>query len=263
MPMVCVRGCIEPRSHQPACTCTIECRPHDDHCEGCAVRGAASGLLCTYCSRRLRDHLGDRDGPEGPHGLAWAWENLAVAYPTIAGTSDNPGGRSTVHDREAERLASVISLRDDIRDWLGSVVADIAERTGLVGPEGVQLTTDHRRRHVGCDWHIVRRSQSWLLAHAEQLESATGIPDSDSAAESVVLLWDQAGDLMSRAHALAPWRPEPTHIDGVPCRCHAVNLHHHGDEVKCWTCGRAYTLEQYGVLCKVMARRFEETVGAR
>lgn len=263
MTITCVRGCIESRAHIPPCTCTIECRPHEDHCEGCQPRQATAGFLDSGCSRRLRDHFGERENPDGPHGLAWAWENLLIAYPAIAGMSDSPGGHTNVHDREAERLASVIALRDEIRDWLGSVTADLAERTDQAGPEGVQLTTDHHQRHIGRDWHIVRRSQAWLLAHVEQLESATGIPDPDSAAESVLLLWDQAAGLMSRAHALAPWRPEPTHIDGVPCRCHAVNLHHHGDEVKCWTCGRPYTLEEYAVLCKVMARRFTETAGAR
>jgi len=226
-----------------------------EHCD----QPPADGLACGQHGRRLRDHLGAREGLGEPgcesHGLPWMWSHLRGAYPSIAGWK-TPGATGPA-DREAERLAAVVGLRADIRDWLGSVAADLAERLERAGPPHVRLTTDYRRRHVGRDVDVVRGSARWLLTHADALLTGQGLPE-DVAAEMVGLLLGQADDLASRAHALAPWQPVPTAIDGVPCRCMARALHDHGDQVTCWSCGRSYTREEYTVLCKVLARRFAD-----
>jgi len=231
-----------------------------DACAALACdRDAADGLACREHGRRFRDHLGAREGLGEPgcesHGLPWMWSHLRGAYPSIAGWK-TPGATGPA-DREAERLAAVVGLRADIRDWLGSVAADLAERLERAGPPRVRLTTDYRRRHVGRDVDVVRGSARWLLTHADALLTGQGLPE-DVAAEMVGLLLGQADDLASRAHALAPWQPVPTAIDGVPCRCMARALHDHGDQVTCWSCGRSYTREEYTVLCKVLARRFAD-----
>lgn len=240
---------------------------HPTDCPGCRPAQAEEGLTCRTHSRRLRDHLGAREGirphrkdcetpdscecPDPPHGLAWAWDHLAVAYPMVTGQAftDSGNGKRPVPDPEAEKLAAVISLRDEMRDVLGAWAADVAERLRMAGPPDVQLTTSpHKDRHVGVDRRIVRNCQAWLLRQVASVEGH----------ESVRALHADLADLMSRAHALAPWRPEPTGIDGVPCRCGACTLHDHGDEILCWNCGSSYTREHYDTLVKVMKHRFAE-----
>lgn len=233
--------------------CAIQ-HPDDD------PKDATDGLLCLVHGRRLRDHLGEREGlgEEGRerHGLPWMWEHLAVAYPSLEQGSGDGGG-SGPKDREAERLASVVALRDDIRDWLGATCAELAERLTMQGPAGVTLSTDYRVRHIGTDWDVVARSARWLLAHCGALTNGTGIGDQDVAGESLRLLLEQADQLASRAHALAPWRPQPTAKAGIPCRCTAVgHVHDHGDQYVCWACGKKYSDDEWGTLMKVLARRF-------
>ena len=293
----CVRGCTVPGQHRPGCTCTTTCPPHPDHCLGCAPAEAVDGLLCQTDGRWFRDWLGEREGlgREGreSHGLAWAWEHLGVAYPRLSVGPDTGRSGGSVVDREAEKLAAVVSLRSDIAQWLGSVTADLSERIKLPPPAGVFVTTDYRSRCVGLpaageavdnslagrDWRLVKRCQDWLLRHVDPLLAGAGIEAHpgvegdvaraadafDRRADSVRLLWGQLGasvpdggaDLMSRAHALAPWRPRPTRIDGIPCRCGQCALDDMGDRVKCEKCGATYTWEHYQRLVKVLARRFE------
>jgi hypothetical protein len=244
----------------------LDYEDHPEDCAGCLPALAEHGLTCHQDSRRLRDHLGEREGirphrreceaprgqdcecPDPPHGLAWAWDHLTAAHPLVASPapSDGSTGKRAISDPEAERLAAVLALRDEIRDVLGSWAATVAERIGGAGPLGVTVHTNpQHERHVGPDRVIVRNCQTWLLRNIASVEGH----------ESVRELSEELAGLMSRAHALAPWRPAPTHLDGIPCRCGACALHDHGDEVKCWACGLSYTPEHYETLCKVLAYR--------
>jgi hypothetical protein len=251
----CARLHTIPRDHVAPCTCTTDCPPHPDHCEGCRPFEASHGLLCDGCARRLLDNLGARENPRdehAPRGLPWAWEHLGQ----FITPSPHPGAVGGTGDLQVPIALGVVDLRNYIRDWLGSTTAELAERLGMSGPPGVTLSTDWRVRHIGQDWHIVRRCASWLVKQGESLTSGARIEDEEVAAEAVRLTWVEAADIMARAHALAPWRPAPTHIDGVPCRCEALALHDHGDCVKCWVCLRTYSRDEYRILVKVMARRF-------
>ncbi len=109
--------------------------------------------------------------------------------------------------------------------------------TGLAGPD---IPAPERL--------AARRSAAFLLVQAEAL---AGHPE-------VATAWQELADLMSRAHALAPWRPAPTKLEGIPCRCGAVELHDHGGEILCWACRRSLTLEEYRVATVVFARRFAD-----
>lgn len=234
----CARSHTIPGEHTPPCTCTRECPDHEGHCAGCLPVEATRGLLCDRCSRHLRGFLGAEEGldPEHPvHGLPWAWDYMEHAYPSLSQAPGGGGG--SVDDPEAERLAAVVSLRADIHDVLESWMFMLAEHLSLAGPARQR---DQRTR--------VRHCAGWLLAHIEALE----------ASEAAELAWQELADLMSRAHALAPWRPAPTRIDGVPCRCGAKALYDHSDQVKCWHCGYAMDREQYRVLTTVYARRFAD-----
>jgi len=241
----CARLHTLPGAHAPGCTCTRECPEHEGHCPGCALVEAERGNLCGRCSRQLRGCLGAEEGmdPDHPvHGLPWAYDHLEDAYPSLSQASGNGGGSGPA-DREAQRLAVVLSVRADIHDVLASWVADVAEHGGLIGLSARVLRGLPARLRVA-------RHAAWLLARVEALEAHPAVADA----------WEELGDLMSRAHALAPWRPAPTHLDGIPCRCGEMGLHDHGDEVKCWRCGHAYSREEYRVLTVILARRFKPEV---
>ncbi len=285
----CVRNHTIPGQHAPGCTCTPECPDHEGHCAGCLPVQADRGLLCGRCAEHLEGFLGGQEGlSEDPerevHGLPWAWEHLATAFPSLSQAPSSGG--SSIEDAEAQRVTAVVSARDDIHDSLAQWVKTLAEQAGLKGPDLTFTITarpaDARSRAQGIR---VSRYANWLLRHIDPLLAGTGVQASDLdvaamlspgstpmaedeaeadlvelRAAQVVAVWDELADLMSRAHALAPWRPVPTHLDGIPCRCGEVALHDHGDEVKCWRCGKSYSREQYKILVKVMARRFEPEV---
>jgi hypothetical protein len=249
-------------------------------------RVATLGLLCGTDGQRLADLYGAREGHGQPgrliHGLSWMYEHVRLAYPSVTGWTAGSGGAG-VDDPEAEKLAAVLSLRTDILDHLTETARDLAERLGRHGPE----LTNPRWRVT--PWAQVMRSAGWLLVNIESLRSGQGVRatdearqraagwsvlfrpdgsqvrgvldalDAETAREAVAAVLEEADDLASRAHALAPWRPAPTRLDGIPCRCGAVGtMHDHGSEVRCWRCGRSYDPDEYVVLCKVLARRFSD-----
>jgi hypothetical protein len=234
----CARLHPVPGVHAPGCTCTRDCPDHEGHCRGCAPAEATRGLLCDRDSRILRGMLGAEEGldPDHPvHGLPWAWEHLAVAYPSL--TQAPGGGGSSIDDPEAERLAAVLSLRSDIAERLLYWTFAVMNASGRAGPE---IPATERLS--------VRRCAPFLLAQAEVLEVDL----------QVAAAWQELADLMSRAHALAPWRPAPTQIQGIPCRCGAMALHDHGSEITCWACRTSYDREHYRALTVVFARRFAD-----
>lgn len=239
----CVRLHSTPNEHTPPCTCTTQCPDHEDHCPGCLPVEAEHGLLCSTCSRRLRGFLGAEEGLGEPgresHGLPWAWEHLEHAYPSL---SQAPGkGGSSVDDPEAERLAAVVSLRADVAERLLFWTLAVMNASRRAGPD---IPAPERL--------AVRRCATWLLGQVETLESH---PD-------VAVAWQELADLMSRAHALAPWRPVPTEVRGIPCRCGALALHDHGAEYVCWACRWVFTPEQFRVWVRVLAHRFGDQVPA-
>ena len=259
----CVRGCVR-NGHEPPCSCSLDCPPHTDHCPGCQPAEAEHGHLCRWCHRALTDRLGGREQPDGPHGLAWIWDYLQpLRDPRLTYVG---GDVRTSNGWPVPIAVPVIDLSNDIRDTLASWVADTRERTGMAGPADVRVFTD--RRPIGADRMIVRRCAEWLLRNVAVLEGAEltwTVGEGDDAVTHtewpVVNAYDELGSLTSRAHALAPWRPRPTLIEGIPCRCMATALHHYGDGVLCLACRRGYTLEEYATLTKVLARRFGQDAG--
>lgn len=243
----CVRSHAVLGEHVPPCTCTRECPEHEGHCTGCRPVEATRGLLCDQDGRHLAGFLGAEEGldPEHPvHGLPWAYDHLEHAYPSL---SQAPGsGGSSIEDAEAQRLAHVVDLRKDMHDVVTSWVEAVSEHMDWIGPylpdPPAGLTPDARRRLR------LRRRAEWLLSHPDALHSHPAVAEA----------WQELADLMSRAHALAPWRPAPTHLDGIPCRCGATELHDHGDEILCWACRRSLTREEYRVATVVFARRFAD-----
>jgi hypothetical protein len=208
------------------------------------------------------------------------WDHLQLAYPSLAGWSGGTLGGDDIDDPEAERLAAVIVLRQEIHDHLTITARDLAGDIGLAGPD---LATSQRL--------AVQRAARWLLAQIEPLRAGQGArateedlhaaiawadcadPPGDphkaiaaahagAAEHRVRAVLTEADELAARAHTLAPWRPAPTRLDGIPCRCGAVGtVHDHGDIRKCWRCARNYTDDEWAVLMKVLAHRFRDLEG--
>lgn len=235
----CARHHLAWGQHAPGCTCTPECSDHEGHCTGCLPVEASNGLLCSTDSRRLRGFLGAEEGldPEHPvHGLPWAWEHLEVAYPSLS-QAPGDGGGSGPADREAQRLADVLSVRGDTHFWLQLWTLKVMNAGGLAGPDfpaGERLD--------------IRRFAEWLLTNIEVMEQH---PDIADAIETFA-------ELMARVHNLAPWREAATQIRGIPCRCGATALHDLGDRIICALCRRPYTRDEYRIWTKVAGRRFED-----
>jgi hypothetical protein len=254
----CARNHTIPGEHTPPCTCTQECPDHEGHCKGCRLVEEDRGLLCARCAQILEGFLGGQEGlgEEGRevHGLPWAYDHLEHAMPSLSQAPSSGG--SSIEDAEAERLANVVSLRADIHDVLAAWVDAVAEVTGLQGPD---LTVPVKKppsgswfrspeaRNAAQRWHGRRRAE-WLLAHAEALHSHPAVAEA----------WQELADLMSRAHALAPWRPAPTQLVGIPCRCGALALNDYGDQIMCTACRWSFTPETYRIWTKVLGRRYED-----
>lgn len=246
----CARNHTIPGEHTPPCTCTQECPEHEGHCKGCRLVEEDRGLLCARCAQILEGFLGGQEGlgEEGRevHGLPWAYDHIENAYPSLSQAPSSGG--SSIEDAEAERLANVVSLRADIHDVLQAWADAVADESRMDRPgsqpalvsRGIKLGTAQRYR--------VRRRAEWLLAHAEALHSHPAVAEA----------WQELADLMSRAHALAPWRPAPTQLVGIPCRCGALALNDYGDQVMCTACRWSFTPETYRIWTKVLGRRYED-----
>ena len=234
----CVRGCTVQHPHGPACLtdCAILVPVDAEH-----------GLICNRCHRGLTDALGAREGLGDPgresHGLPWVWDRLWGALVPSAGSTDGRG----MGDPGSPLNLTAHDLIADIRDVLGSWCAEVKERHGMAGPPDVYVFTD--RRPFPRDGRVVvRRCSAWLLRQVALLEVNPGVGEAVSELE----------DLMRRGHALVPWRPAPTVVPGVPCRCASVgSIHDYGTERRCWRCGRSWTDEEWRIWTVVLARRFD------
>jgi hypothetical protein len=253
--------------------------------EMCAARWcerpATLQLLCGPDATRLADLYGAREGHGQPgrliHGLPWMYEHIRLAYPSVTGWTAGNGGAG-VDDPEAEKLAAVLALRTDILDHLTETARDLAERLGRHGPE----LTNPRWRVT--PWAQVMRSAGWLLVNIESLRAGQGVRATDlavfrlasvpahkcrdvdaalmaldaaTAREAVAAVLEEADDLASRAHALAPWRPRPSQIKWSVCRCGTTGaIHDFGDVRMCIACHRSYADDQWRALTVVFGARF-------
>lgn len=208
---------------------------------------AELGLLCGRDGRRLADHYGAREG-HGAHALPWMWTNLAHAYPSLSGWAAASTAHNDIDDPEAEKLTAVLDLRNAIGDHLTNTALDLAERLGRHGPN--LLASDRLR---------VQRAAAWLLTHIDPLRGAQGLPPA-LAGPAVARVLGAADDLASRAHALAPWRPSPTRLDGIPCRCGAKGgtIHDHGDTKTCHRCGWSFDDTEWAALMHALADLFRD-----
>lgn len=279
MSETCVRGCTVRGSHVPPCTCNADCNPeHGGHCTGCLPAEAIDGLLCR-CGGRVRDALGaahlrprdDRGHRDQPWTLLKAWEQLGNLRPDLdAGGGDGTRRSRSAPDREASRLADVVSLRADIMGWLAVTTQMLSEQIKLPYPAELRLSDSGKVRPLSIEaksldtevetreFLIVRHCQSYLARHVAPLLAGAGW-EPWTAAQAVVEVYDDlfrprtvvedetlgvtgavlAPGLMNQARSMLRWDVEVTIEVGKPCpMCGAVGAMKRTAGVDGLLCGR-------------------------
>jgi len=246
----CIRGCVQARQHIEACE-------DQDACKGCEPREADYGLLCYGCHVRLLDWL--KNAPWQHYLLGYAAEpNLSQAL--------NDAIRATIFGAPSPLNVAAASAMTDLTDILSGWVEMLADQFALSGP--VSVSTQSQRENpqgpqlnprwsfyagesVWCDpppLFEIRAACTWLSAQIERLESHPAIGD----------LWGELGEVMSQAHALAPWREEAARLKGIACpECHAYTLARFGgdEHVTCTRCNVHLPPKRYAIWIRELIDR--------
>lgn len=250
----CRRGCYEAGEHGKDCD--------GFGCLGCAYAETYERTnLCYRCWKTLRYSLGNA---QGQHDLLLS---LAAPSMSLAPTDDAGMIRGSSDDLpdaiNVSRLSCAQEISDLLSQWVEWMVADHEMR----GPK--RLMTQHQRDVPG----MLRRSWSeytgryewtepparfavgpaslWLKAQIDRLASTLWIADE----------MEPWLDLMSRAHALAPWRTQTHLIPQIECpACGGVALALFGGEedVRCLRCRSMFSPDRYAIWCRQLAERHGE-----
>lgn len=247
----CARGCTEHGQHRSA--------PCDPDCRGCAGSPTHEGTsLCYRCHRTLRYSL---TNAQGQHDLL-----LAMAAPSmsLAPTDDAGTIRGSAEDLPDAINVSRLSCAQEISDVLSQWVEWLVSEHEMRGPK--RLMTQHEREVPGMlkrswseytgryEWtepparFAVGSGSLWLKAQIDRLASSPWIADE----------MEPWLDLMSRAHALAPWRTQTQLIPQIECpACGGVALALFGGEedVRCLRCRSMFSPDRYAIWCRQLAER--------
>lgn len=274
----CARGCVVARKHADGCTCTTECRKHEGHCKGCLPRDAEFGLLCFGCHQRLLNMLHTAPAQHSlllavvePSSSQALTAETQVTYPGPRTASDAPTYMQPAHRAAAAaasepiRLAAVDTaqqLADILSEWVEMLVT----HHSMAGPDRLQTQAQRMEGSFG-RWRwweyggeyvwtepparfAIGSASRWLLAQIERLEYCPGIGD----------LWTNLAEVMSQAHALAPWREQAATLAGIECPCcHRMTLRLFGgdDFVTCTTCRETVEWARYAIWVRELAQRRE------
>lgn len=244
----CRRGCTRARRHLAACQDV-------DSCRGCEPRQAEFGWLCYGCHKRMLDLLIHLPGQVALLlAMADARGEVELTAPTTARLSAAAPRITTARDVRAlyaHRSAAVHGPTEPIRlscldaareleDWLQVVVCLIEGDYQMGGPQEDTIAS----------------YASWLVANVERLEWREDIADRVFAPADPYRPAQALGDIMSRAHSLAPWRESVARLPGIPCpECHAVALVRFGgdEDVTCLHCRATMPPERYGIWTRILA----------
>jgi hypothetical protein len=203
----CVLGCLLKGDHAPGCICTLECKPHPGHCDGCAPRPAhTSSTLCGRCFyRRLRGPLRQLPGIHGWLGVRMGGIRGNWSEPGVSGSRESP--------------LPINTDMHDLRVLITTVLAQWAHR----------VAREHTPPIAGPDHWGVDTTAGWLDRRASWCSSQPWTPT----------LVRHLGELTRRANGLVPWQPPRTRLP-LPCpKCEAMSLTLFGGEdwVTCTTQG--------------------------
>jgi len=241
----CIRACAIRNRHADDCD-------DPDRCNGCATRPAEYGNLCWPDHKRLDEML--RQAPEQHHLLlVMAGERAPSATDTDADLIHGSGPAYATPVR-----LGCIDVAQELQDVLSDLVERLIDNYRMVGPPMLQTAAerdDPRRRVYSpsagyywaegrARWHV-DRSAPWLRAQIERLEHEDSIGED----------WGTLADAMSRAHALAPWRPAATRMHGIPCpTCQRKSLTLFGgdESITCASCRECITPSRYAIWVRML-----------
>ncbi len=217
----CVRGCGLKGRHLTQCD-GFDAIGRD--CRGCLPRRADHGYLCWPCHRRLELMLTDSVAM-----YDWLTANMTAGEGAAAAKDDAQQRRGTEAPPAPVKL-DVLDIRDLWLDTLTEIADELAEKRSIPGP----------RRHN------IRETSEWFLKWQASLEAEEWVGDT----------WQALGEIVSQAHALAPWRPELQRCKGVPCpECQETALVIFGGEsdVTCTSCRAMIPESSYGLWTKILS----------
>lgn len=283
----CVRGCALPGQHYGDCT--------DEDCRGCLPRRAEHGHLCHSCHRRLRnlvrsisvqhDLLRATAGDIAPQVLTAETQAKIHTSPRTDSGQPYPAtlyAKSvTVSASESEPVrVGAHDAAQELADWLSRVVDLVVAEHHALGPERLRRGGDGRE----WKWHaltafgavsdfdpivkhgygsevmrgqyiltdpppayVTRPAADWLYAWLDRLEALECVGDE----------FEYLGALMSRCHALAPWREEAARVPGIPCPgCQRLSLMRFGgdEDIQCTTpyCRETISPDRYAIWVRML-----------
>lgn len=265
----CARGCIRARRHLSDCD--------DRECRGCQPREAEFGRLCFGCHQRLLNMLHTAPAQHAlllavvePSSSQALTAETRVHYPQPRTDSSGPLYMQPAHrgmsaeGSEPVRVAALDTaqaLDDVLSQWVEMVAADHA----LSGP--VQLVTGAQAEHGKHGrwrrmddgepvWtepparYEIGTASRWLVAQVGNLEASEGIE----------YLWTELAEIMSQAHALAPWRQQATRLPAIECPCchrPALTLFGGDEDVTCTACHEIVAWARYAVWVRMLQQRGE------
>jgi hypothetical protein len=186
-------------------------------------------------------------------------------------------------ESEPVRIAA-FDAAQELADWLSQVVEMVVQAHRLRGPARLVTGEDDPRRKK---WHPVTEtgaaSLDPIVKHGSGRDVMRGqyiLTDPDARFEvrqgaDFLLAWldrfevmecvgdevEALGELMSRCHALAPWREQVTHVRGIPCpECHATTLVRFGgdEDVTCLRCRASVAPGRYLIWTRMLAEQARE-----
>ena len=237
----CARGCKVWRRHLASCE-------NPETCRGCQPRQAEEGNLCFGCHKRLVNLLGVAGGQamlldamSGHRGEVEMTALTVAKIRTMWRTDTTQDfrylyARAVIASHDASepvRLACIDSSRE-IEDRLSLWV--------------MHLVNDHHLSHPEADPLALG---TFLLRHVGNLVWRGGIGDE----------LEQFSEIMSQAHALAPWREQVARLRGIPCpECKTTALVMFGGEsdVTCLRCRATMDRRRYGIWTRMLADEHRE-----
>ena len=246
----CRRGCYEAGEHGKDCD--------GFGCLGCAYAETYERTnLCYRCWKSLRYSLGNA---QGQHTLL-----LALADPTssAAAADDAEARRGSAEDLPDAVSVARLSAAQEISDVLSQWVEWMVDEGRMSSPK--RLLTQYQREVPGVlrkAWSPTLDGYMWtepptLFTVGTAAQYLKAQVDSLASTEWIA---DELGpwfELMSRSHALAPWRPEKAKIPGIECpKCLTTTLVIFGGEedVRCTTCKSMFAPERYAIWERMLRR---------
>lgn len=290
-PTTCVRGCTMPRQHYSDCAdedcrgCLPRRAEHGHLCQPChrRLRNLVRSIWVQWSMLLVTA------GQIESQALTAETTARTHRAPRIDSSAPEPSGlyakqvAASASESEPVRLAAVDAAQE-LSDWLSGIIETLCLEHDLTGPATLTTGEDDQRRWK---WYPRRRDGLWVsdfdppvrfrdergrvTDEGQYLLTDAPVRFEVRSAADFLFAWldrfealDIVGDeleafseLMSRCHALAPWRESATRLPGIPCpSCQRASLFRFGGDadVQCTTpyCREVIPPERYAIWVRML-----------